>query len=481
MKKLGLFLGFVTLTLTSLAQSAEQSALVLTLEKAIEIALSESPTIKVAEQEIEIKRYAKQETYSSLYPRLDATAQYQRVLAKQTMSMDFGGQTQTIKVGSDNSFNGGISASMPIVNAQLWESLKVSVADVVLAIEKARSSQIDMIEQVSKAYFSVLLAKESQVVYQRVYDNALENNKNIKKKYDVGSVSEFDLISSNVSVQNAIPNLIEAQNSVVLALWQLKALLGIDLNKNIDVAGTLMDYEAQMNYAHTLDQLDFSNNTTLKQLDIQEDMLHSALKITKLANVPTLSINAAYLYTALGNDGKFFQAKAWNPYSYAGVQLNIPIFAGNQRRAATRQANLNLSNLQLQRENAERQLRVAVVQSLNSMQTNVKKFSAAAATVGQAKRGYEIAVKRYEVGRGTLVDVDNSQLALTQAELGRNSAIYNFLVSKVALDKILGNHEVKSNHDYIDRFQTMYEKRYGDKEQSDKEQSDKEPKKEEKK
>ena len=463
MKKIGLFLGFIALTLTSVAQTTEQETLYLTLEKALEIALSESPTIKIAEQEIEIKRYAKQETYSSLYPRLDATAQYQRVLAKQTMSMDFGGQTQTIKVGSDNSFNGGLTASMPIINAQLWENLKVSVADVMLSIEKARSSQIDMIEQVSKAYFATLLAKESLVVYQRVYDNAVENNKNIKKRYDVGSVSEYDLISSNVSVQNAIPNLIEAQNSVVLALWQLKALLGIDLTKNIDVMGTLMDYEAQMNYAHTIDQIDFSNNTTLKQLDIQEGMLESALKIAKLADVPTLSINAAYLYTALGNDGKFFQAKAWNPYSYAGLQLNIPIFAGNQRRAARRQASLNLSNLQLQRENAERQLRVAVVQSLNNMQTNVKKFSAAAASVGQAKRGYDIAVKRYEVGRGTLVDIDNSQLALTQAELGRNSAIYNFLVAKVALDKIIGNHEVKSEHDYIEKYETMYEKRYGDK------------------
>uniref|UniRef100_UPI004056BE22 TolC family protein n=1 Tax=Alistipes sp. TaxID=1872444 RepID=UPI004056BE22 len=463
MKKLGLFLGFITLTLTSVAQSTEQSALTLTLEQALQIALSESPTIKVAEQEIEIKRYAKQETYASLYPRLDATAQYQRVLAKQTMSMDFGGQTQTIKVGSDNSFNGGISASMPVINAQLWESLKISVADVMLAIEKARSSQIDMIEQVSQAYFSVLLAKESLEVYQRVYDNAVENNKNIKKRYDVGSVSEFDFISSNVSVQNAIPNVIEAQNSVVLTLWQLKALLGIDLKKNIDVAGSLADYEAQMNYAHTIDQLDLSKNSTLKQLNIQEGMLESALKITKLANVPTLSINAAYLYTALGNDGKFFQAKAWNPYSYAGVQLNIPIFAGNQRRAATRQARLNLSNLQLQRENAERQLRVAIVNSLNNMQTNVKKFSAAAATVSQAQRGYEIAVKRYEVGRGTLVDVDNSQLQLTQAELGRNSAIYNFLMAKISLDKILGNHEVKSNHDYIDRYESMYEKRYGNK------------------
>ncbi len=463
MKKLGLFLGFITLALTSVAQSTEQIALTLTLEQALEIALSENPTIKVAEQEIEIKRYAKQETYASLYPRFDATAQYQRVLAKQTMSMDFGGQTQTIKVGSDNSFNGGITGSMPIVNAQLWESLKISVADVVLAVEKARSSQIDMIEQVSQAYFSVLLAKESLVVYQRVYDNAVENNKNIKKRYDVGSVSEFDYISSNVSVQNAIPNVIEAQNSVVLTLWQLKALLGIDLKKNIDVAGSLADYEAQMNYAHTLEQLDLSNNSTLKQLDIQEDMLASALKITKLANVPTLSVNAAYLYTALGNDGKFFQAKAWNPYSYAGVQLNIPIFAGNQRRAATRQAKLNLSNLQLQRENAERQLQVAVVNSLNNMQTNVKKFSAAAATVGQAQRGYDIAVKRYEVGRGTLVDVDNSQLQLTQAELGRNSAIYNFLIAKISLDKILGNHEVKSNHSYIGEYKSMYEKRYGNK------------------
>jgi outer membrane protein TolC len=334
---------------------------------------------------------------------------------------------------------------------------------VVLAVEKARSSQIDMIEQVSNAYFSVLLAKESLVVYQRVYDNAVENNKNIRKKYEVGSVSEYDYISSNVSVQNAIPNVIEAQNSVVLTLWQLKALLGIDLTKNIDVVGSLMDYEAQMNYAHTIDQLDLSNNSTLKQLDIQEGMLESALKITKLANVPTLSINAAYLYTALGNDGKFFQGKAWNPYSYAGLQLNIPIFAGNQRRAATRQARLNLSALQLQRENAERQLRVAVVNSLNNMQTSVKKFQASSATVGQAQRGYDIAVKRYEVGRGTLVDIDNSQLALTQAELGRNSAVYSFLTSKIALDKILGNHEVRSQHDYIDRYENMYEKRYGDK------------------
>ena len=434
-------LGFAVAALTV---SAQEEKLVLSLEQALEIALSENPTIKIADQQIEIKRYAKQGTYASLYPQIDATASYQRVIKKQTMSMDFGGQTQTIKVGSDNSFNGGIALGMPVVNAQLWESLKVSALDVELAVEQARSSRIDMVEQVTKAYYGVLLAKESYNLFQRVYDNAVNNNEVVMERFDVGSVSEYDLITSNVSVQNAQPNMIEAEYTVVLALWQLKALLGIDLQRDIDVTGSLMDYVHIMDRGYDISQLSLENNSTLKQLDMQEDMLNHALRITKFANIPSLSINAAYLYTALGNDGKFFKKEAWNPYSYAGLQLNIPIFAGNKRRAATREANLNLQNLQLQRENVERQLRVGIVQYLNNMQSSVKKYHASAATVDQAQRGYDIAVKRYDVGRGTLVDIDNSQVALVQAEMSRNQSVYNFLTAKVSLDKVLGDFDFEN-------------------------------------
>ena len=434
-------LGFAVAALTV---SAQEEKLVLSLEQALEIALSENPTIKIADQQIEIKRYAKQGTYASLYPQIDATASYQRVIKKQTMSMDFGGQTQTIKVGSDNSFNGGIALGMPVVNAQLWESLKVSALDVELAVEQARSSRIDMVEQVTKAYYGVLLAKESYNLFQRVYDNAVNNNEVVKKRFDVGSVSEYDLITSNVSVQNAQPNMIEAEYTVVLALWQLQAQLGIDLQRDIDVTGSLMDYVHIMDRGYDISQLSLENNSTLKQLDMQEDMLNHALRITKFANIPSLSLNAAYLYTALGNDGKFFKKEAWNPYSYAGLQLNIPIFAGNKRRAATREANLNLQNLQLQRENVERQLRVGIVQYLNNMQSSVKKYHASAATVDQAQRGYDIAVKRYDVGRGTLVDIDNSQVALVQAEMSRNQSVYNFLTAKVSLDKVLGDFDFEN-------------------------------------
>jgi outer membrane protein TolC len=74
----------------------------------------------------------------------------------------------------------------------------------------------------------------------------------------------------------------------------------------------------------------------------------------------------------------------------------------------------------------------------SNMLTNVKQYQASSKTISQAKRGYDIAVKRYEVGGGTLVDVDNSQLAYTQAELSRSTAIYNYLVNQVSMAKILG-------------------------------------------
>ena len=112
----------------------------ITLDEAIEIALSESNTIKIADMTIEKTGYAKKGAYSALYPNISATGNYQRTLKKQVMVMDMGmGEPLEIEVGTDNNVSAGITAAMPLVNAQLWQSLKLSALDVELAIEQARS------------------------------------------------------------------------------------------------------------------------------------------------------------------------------------------------------------------------------------------------------------------------------------------------------------------------------------------------------
>jgi outer membrane protein TolC len=294
-----------------------------------------------------------------------------------------------------------------------------------------------MIEQVSKAFYQVLLAKDSYEVYKRVYDNAAENHKIVEKRYSVGQVSEYDFIRSQVNVANAEPNVFNAENTIALALWQLKALLGMDLDVLIDCAGTLADYEAQMS-AQIDSQNSLVNNSTLKQLDIQERMLTQNLKIQRAANLPTLAGSINYQWTAMDETMKISNFN-WMGSSTAAFSLNVPIFSGGKRRAAINQAKIDLAKMQLQREDAERQLRMAAMSYYSSMQTNLKQYHAASQTISQAKRGYDIAVKRYEVGSGTLVEIDNSQLAYTQAELSRSNAIYNYLINKVSLDKLSGD------------------------------------------
>lgn len=414
------------------AAVAQNGPMMLTLDKALQIALEENPTVQIADQTIEVKKYAKKGTYAALWPEISASATYQRYVKKQTFHI----MGQTHEVGTTNNASAGISAAMPLVNFQLWKSLKLSALDVELAVEQARSSRIDMVEQVSKAFYQVLMAKDAYNVYKRVYDNAVENHKIVEKKYNVGAVSEYDFIRSEVTVANAEPNLLNAENSIVLALWQMKALLGMDLSLDIDCEGSLADYEAQIMAAYQ-PKGDITNNTTLKQFDIQQKMLEQTLKVQRAANMPSLALTANYTYTAMDETMKI-QHYRWNPYSVVGLSLNVPIFAGGKRRSDINQAKLNLNNLELQRENVERQLRTALMQYQCNIQTNMKEYYASSQNLSQAKRGYDIAVKRYEIGGGTLVDVDNSQLAYTQAELSRSTAIYNYLINSVDIDKLIG-------------------------------------------
>lgn len=446
------------------SQSKAQDTIRLDLGKALEIALSENPTVKVANKEIEKKKYAKKGSYAALFPQISFGADYNRTLKKQVMYMDnIGGGSgmegmmgagagsgsgstdgsadvdlsNGIQVGRDNNWSLGFNASMPLVNASLWKSLSISGIDVELAVEQARSSKISMVNQVKKSYYNVLLANDSYQVFKESYDNAMQNYLDIKKKYEQGTVAEFDLIRADVTVKNSEPNMLQAQNALTLAKWQLKALLGMDLDTGIECSGTLTDYENELFADFLSTDTTLANNTDLKQLDIQSKQLGKTLLMQKFDYLPTLSLTGLYQWNSMNNDFKFKDYR-WNPYSVIGVSLSIPIFTGGSKYYKIRQTRVSMEQLDLQREDAERNLQLAVKQNVDNMNTCVKQFDAARKGVEQAERGYLISQKRYDTGAGTLLEMNDAELALTQARLNFNQAIFNYIVAKSDLEKIMG-------------------------------------------
>ena len=422
---------------------ADAQSQVITLEQALEIALSENVSATVADLEIKRSEYAKKGAYAALYPQIDLTGSYQRTIKKQVMYMTMNGQSMGIEVGKSNTINAGASAAMPVVNAQLWGSLKLSALDVELAVEKARSSRLEMVTQVKNAYYAVLMAKETFDVYKEVYENAVLNLEETQKKFDAQKTSEFELVRAKTSVANAVPNVYNAESSVILALWQLKAVLGVDLDMDLDVAGKLEDHSQQMFYdIHQHDSVSLDNNSTMKQLAIQMEQLAQNIKLQKFANIPSLALAFNFSYMSMADDISFKEFP-WTPYSTVGLSLNIPIFAGGKRYQAIRQAKNQHQQVQLQVENTERQLKIAIRQSLNSMEMNMKSYYAAQTAVESAQKAYDIAAASYKLGRGTLLDLNDAQLALTQSQLAKSQAVYNFLSAKAQLEQTLGNDFVK--------------------------------------
>ena len=456
------------------ADSAE-TPVIISLEQALKIALSENIAVKVADKEIERTKYAKKGTYASLFPQIDATGSYQRTIKKQVMYMDFdmssfgggsaagsgstgsgtagtgegsgtgSGSTASssknnggLEVGRWNTWSAGVSASMPVVNAQLWKSIKISGMDVELAVEKARASRLDMVSQVKNAYYAVLFSKEAFNVYKEVYENAMTNYAETEKKYNVQKATDLDMARAKTNVANAIPNVYNAESSIILALWQLKAVMGIDLEMNIDVEGAIEDYSEYMTSDVTkADSISLDRNSTMKQLEIQANELAQSIKAQQYAYIPTLALAFNYSYNAMTNDFNFKEYR-WTPYSYVGVSLSIPIFSGGKRLNQVRQARNSYEQMRLQMTSTERNLKISIRQSLNTMETNVKSYDAAKDAVASAEKAYSIAEKSYEVGRATLTDLNDAQLALTQARLAESQAVYNFIVAKTQLEQTLG-------------------------------------------
>ena len=425
----------------------------LNLDKALEIALSENPTIKVADQEIEKKKYARKGSYAALFPQVNFTMDYSRTLKKQVMymdmdlddmgdnlppGMDVSAMDKGFEVGRNNNWNTGFSAAMPLVNVSLWKSLSISGDEVDLAVEKARSSRIAMRNEVKKSFYGALLAQDSYEVFKRSYDNAVENYQDIKQKFDQGLVAEYDLIRADVMVKNTEPNMLQAENSCSLSLWRLKALMGMELDLPISCVGKLTDYKNELFADYVSTDTLLARNTELKQLALQKEQLHKTLQMRKFDYLPTLSLTGLYQWNSMNNDFKFHDYR-WNPYSVIGLSVKIPIMSGGDKFYKVRQARITLDQLSLQRDDTKRNLQLVVKQHMDNMKTCVKQFDAAQKGVEQAEKGYLIAQKRYDTGAGTLLELNDAELALTQARLNFNQSIYDYMVSKSELEKVLGN------------------------------------------
>lgn len=451
----------ILVSATAAAREATQAdTLVLSLDSCIAIALDANPTIKVADLEVKRIDLTKKSTIAQLLPNISFGAQYSRTLAKQTMymSMDgFGGgagdNTDTpesraesgrsrsdngIKVGLDNSWSLGFNGSLPLIAPQLWATLKLNDEQILASVESARSSRLDMIKEVKNAYYGLLLADDSYRVVKENYDMASYTAEQYRKRFEIGTASQYDTLRTSVAVKNIEPQLTQAEIAIRQSRLLLAMLMGIDTAPVITPATRLADYESTM-YADVL-AIDpsISDNPDLRLLDIQRRQAEQAVKVNKLAFVPTLALTANYSWTSMSNGKLFGAGDRWSPYSSVGLALSVPLFEGGGRYNSVKQSQIQARELDFQRDNLRRSIQMQVDVAMDNIQLNVKQIASSAESVRQAEEAYRIICESFDLGTASYLDRRDSELQLTQSRMAYLQAIYNYLTARADLENLLG-------------------------------------------
>ncbi|MDE5623086.1 MAG: TolC family protein [Alistipes sp.] len=427
----------LTLCLAATGLLNAEAQLKLTLAQAVDLALSENPTIEVAELEVERYDYVKRQSWGNLLPQLSASGSYQRSIVKSEMR---GG----ISFGADNTFALQGDLTLPLFAPQIYRTMKLNDTQMAAAVEAARNSRITLAAEVKKAFYNILLAeqslevlRESQATVQRTVDDT-------KLQYDHGLASEYDLLTAQVQLSNLQPTIIQTETSIRLAKRLLKMYLSIPEEVEIEAEGELDAMRDQVLAGTDGLTADITENSDLRTLELQQRLLERQLKVANASRLPSLGAFGSVTYT--GNDMEPFMGMGatdgskffWTHPITVGVQLSVPIFAGLTKMNKSREIKNQIKQLALQRDYAERQINVQMQSALNDLLTAREKMFAQEQTVAQARKANAISDTRYRAGAGTILELNSAQLAQTQAQLNYSQAIYDYLSAKAEYDRIAG-------------------------------------------
>lgn len=444
--------GIVLVSVFFLSLSNSFSQKVLTLDEAINLALQSNKKLQSAIYDVKKADASVDEAFGLALPRVDLSANYTRYIEPMKFYISGGlfpspdgkpSAGRFITASSDNAIDARIDVSQTIFNSALFRSISASDNYYDAAKLGLDVTLDEVVFNVKNAYYQVLLQKESYDLVKTSETNAEERFKDIKALYEAGLVQEYDKIRSQVQVQNFAPQLITAENNFENAKNNLKVLLGMDPQEEIRLTDSLSSFSNKYSSEFDISEVEgkiLTSNPQLSALLMQQEVNKDFVAVYNSEFLPTISAFGSYSIFGQSNDFKFPTANT----STVGLRLSMNLFSGLQTSAKVEKAQLDLKKTKTQTELVELSLKAAVQNIVKRISSSQKQLEANKDNIKLAERGYEIAKIRYSEGLGSLLEINDADLALRTAQINNLSTKYQLLLSYAQLDQLLG----KYSNDY---------------------------------
>jgi outer membrane protein TolC len=425
-------------SIVSAQTNADTSVKVVTLRQCVEFALRNQPIVRQAAIDEAINERDIKISLSAWLPQVSGSGLYDYYFKGSPIL-----PVPTTVGNIDNTSTLGLQANQVIYNNDVLQAAKAAKYSRLYYKQNTASSQINVVSDVSKAFFDVLLSQKQLDILNEDIIRLKRSLKDAYSQYQAGVVDKTDYKQATISLNNSLASRKQTEESIKSKLAYLKQIMGVNPNNELTLSYDSTRYEAEA-VIDTNQKLDVNNRIEYQLLQTQKSLQNINVSYYKWGFLPSVSATGVYDLYYFSSSFSSLYNKSF-PNGYVGLTLAIPIFQGNKRLENLSKARLQVDRADLDIVNSRNTINTEYVQALASYKSSYTNWDFLKQNVSLAKDVYHVVSLQYREGIKTFLDVTVAQSDLRTAELNYYNALFQLLSSKIDLQKALGTLTVQQN------------------------------------
>ncbi len=414
--------------------------------KVVELALERNESYQSAQLEKDRVTGQYIEARAGAFPRLTFQGSYVRNIDLQTSiftmtDQEGNSETMEIRFGTPHNYSLGLNLYQPLYAAgRVGAAIRIANYGKTYTQAGIDAARHDIAVQADRAYLDAVATHQAESVYREAERLADSNLSVVRKLFNQGQASEFDLLRAQVQAANTRPDRIAAENNSRLALDYLRNVLALPPGTDMQLDTAIGEVSIPDLNLDSLIVQAMSARPEVQQSDQMVKIRDNMVSIAASGYRPSLGISSQLQwYTfrdkfskiSLDTDSWF---RSWN----VALVLDWPIFTGFETMGKVRQAKVDYMQSRLAQSQLTRQIRLEVRDALGRVRESKQRVQAIGEAVDQAQRSVEIAQVRFQNGVGIQLELLDAQVALTTARVNRIAALHDLAVAVSELRRAVG-------------------------------------------
>lgn len=413
----------------------------LTLKEAMDLGVKNRYDMQANQYNIDLANNNISKSKKAWLPDIQAegNVQYNMQLRSSFLPAGFAGseKAKLVAMGAKNTSIFGLPLKQPVYQPEINSNIQLAKNNQALEQERNRQSEIQIKTQIATAYFNVLLKRLQSQIASNEEKRYQEYLKLAQGKYQQGDLIENDYLRAKLNEENAKVQVQTVTQDYDLSLDKLKNEINISRKTQLVLSDSLSGVNLfNRNTGDAFNQAE--NRTEIKQLKIEQYGNELSLKKVRRNVMPTLSLLANYSQQFLYNDFSYSKNQWWNPFSYVGLQLSIPITSNLKNKNNIREEQFRIDQTNLELKQTQSDIHFEIQKALTDLDNAQQNMKSTKSNYNLSQTIYKNQQQQFALGAFQFSDLLDTEKSLHTAEQNYVQTVYDYLVAEINYEKAIG-------------------------------------------